>query len=47
MSLIYGFVKLQELIKDRRGHGPDWAIGPPYPKVSTGGIVVRRTHRLC
>lgn len=30
--VIYGFLKLQPLIKDRRGHRPDWAIGPSVPK---------------
>ena len=30
-GLIYGFLKLQQLIKDRRGHWPDRAIGPNVP----------------
>jgi NADH-quinone oxidoreductase subunit B len=28
---IFGFLKLQQLIKDRRGHWPDRAIGPNVP----------------
>jgi NADH-quinone oxidoreductase subunit B len=30
-ALIYAFLKLQQLIKDRRGHWPDRAIGPTVP----------------
>jgi NADH-quinone oxidoreductase subunit B len=30
-GLIYAFLKLQQLIKDRRGHWPDRAIGPTVP----------------
>ena len=30
-GLIYGMMKLQQLIKDRRGHWPDRAIGPNVP----------------
>ncbi len=30
-ALIYGMMKLQQLIKDRRGHWPDRAIGPTVP----------------
>ena len=30
-ALIFGFLKLQQLIKDRRGHWPDRAIGPNVP----------------
>jgi hypothetical protein len=29
--LIYGMMKLQQLIKYRRGHWPDRAIGPTVP----------------
>jgi NADH-quinone oxidoreductase subunit B len=31
-GLIYGMMKLQQLIKDRRGHWPDRAIGPTVPE---------------
>ena len=31
-GLIYGMMKLQQLIKDRRGHWPERAIGPTVPK---------------
>ena len=30
-GLIYGMMKLQQLIKDRRGHWPERAIGPTVP----------------
>ncbi len=30
-GLIFGFLKLQQLIKDRRGHWPERAIGPNVP----------------
>jgi NADH-quinone oxidoreductase subunit B len=30
-GLIYGMMKLQQLIKDRRGHWPERAIGPTTP----------------
>jgi hypothetical protein len=30
-SLIYAFLKLQQLLKDSRGHWPDRAIGPTVP----------------
>jgi len=30
-GLIYGMMKLQQLIKDRRGHWPEGAIGPSVP----------------
>jgi NADH:ubiquinone oxidoreductase subunit B-like Fe-S oxidoreductase len=30
-ALIFGFLKLQQLIKDRRGHWPSRAIGPTVP----------------
>ena len=30
-GLIYGIMKLQQLIKDRRGHWPERAIGPTVP----------------
>jgi NADH-quinone oxidoreductase subunit B len=30
-GLIYGMMKLQQLIKDRRGHWPDRPIGPTVP----------------
>ncbi len=30
-GLMYGFLNLQQLIKDRRGHWPDRAIGPTVP----------------
>lgn len=30
-TLIYAFLMLQQLIKDRRGHWPDRAIGPTVP----------------
>ena len=30
-GLIYGLMKLQQLIKDRRGHWPERAIGPTVP----------------
>jgi NADH-quinone oxidoreductase subunit B len=30
-ALIYAFLKLQPLIKGRRGHWPDRAIGPTVP----------------
>ena len=30
-ALLYGFLMLQQLIKDRRGHWPDRAIGPNVP----------------
>ena len=30
-GLIYGMMKLQQWIKDRRGHGPERAIGPTVP----------------
>ena len=41
-GLIFGFLKLQQLIKDRRGHWPDRAIGPNVPDLaseSEGSIV--------
>ena len=31
-GLIYGMMKLQQLIKDRRGHWPERAIGPTVPQ---------------
>ena len=31
-GLIYGMMKLQQLVKERRGHWPDRAIGPTVPK---------------
>jgi NADH-quinone oxidoreductase subunit B len=31
-GLIYGMMKLQQLVKDRRGHWPDRAIGPTVPQ---------------
>jgi NADH-quinone oxidoreductase subunit B len=31
-GLIYGLMKLQQLIKDRRGHWPERAIGPTVPE---------------
>ena len=31
-GLIYGMMKLQQLVKDRRGHWPDRAIGPTVPE---------------
>ena len=31
-GLIYGRMKLQQLVKDRRGHWPERAIGPTVPK---------------
>ena len=31
-GLIYGMMKLQQLVKDRRGHWPERAIGPTVPK---------------
>ena len=31
-GLIYGMMKLQQLVKDRRGHWPDRAIGPNVPE---------------
>ena len=30
-GLIFGMMKLQQLIKDRRGHWPERAIGPTVP----------------
>jgi NADH:ubiquinone oxidoreductase subunit B-like Fe-S oxidoreductase len=30
-GLSYGLLRLQQLIKDRRGHRPDRAIGPTAP----------------
>ena len=30
-GLIYGMMKLQQIIKDRRGHWPERAIGPTVP----------------
>ena len=30
-GLIYGMMKLQQIVKDRRGHWPDRAIGPTVP----------------
>ena len=30
-ALIYAFLKLHQLIQDRRGHWPDRAIGPTVP----------------
>ena len=30
-GLIYGMMKLQQLIKDRRGHWPERAVGPTVP----------------
>jgi NADH-quinone oxidoreductase subunit B len=30
-GLIYGMMKLQQLVKDRRGHWPERAIGPTVP----------------
>jgi len=30
-ALMFAFLKLQQLIKDRRGHWPDRAIGPDRP----------------
>jgi NADH-quinone oxidoreductase subunit B len=30
-GLIYGMMKLQQLVKERRGHWPDRAIGPTVP----------------
>ena len=31
-GLIYGMMKLQQLIKDRRGHWPERAVGPTVPE---------------
>jgi NADH-quinone oxidoreductase subunit B len=31
-GLIYGMMKLQQLVKDRRGHWPERAIGPNVPE---------------
>jgi NADH-quinone oxidoreductase subunit B len=31
-GLIYGMMKLQQLVKDRRGHWPDRAVGPTVPE---------------
>ena len=31
-GLIYGMMKLQQLVKERRGHWPDRAIGPTVPQ---------------
>ena len=31
-ALLYAFLKLQQLIKDRRGHWPERAIGPTVPE---------------
>ncbi len=31
-GLIYGMMKLQQLVKDRRGHWPERAIGPTVPQ---------------
>ena len=31
-GLIYGMMKLQQVVKDRRGHWPDRAIGPTVPE---------------
>jgi NADH-quinone oxidoreductase subunit B len=31
-GLIYGMMKLQQLVKDRRGHWPERAIGPSVPE---------------
>jgi NADH-quinone oxidoreductase subunit B len=31
-GLIYGMMKLQQLVKDRRGHWPERAIGPTVPE---------------
>jgi NADH-quinone oxidoreductase subunit B len=31
-GLIYGMMKLQQLVKERRGHWPDRAIGPTVPE---------------
>jgi coenzyme F420-reducing hydrogenase gamma subunit len=36
-GLIYGFLKLQQLIKDRRGHRPERAIGPTVPDLISAG----------
>ena len=33
-GLIYGMMKLQQLVKDRRGHWPERAIGPTVPRTS-------------
>jgi NADH-quinone oxidoreductase subunit B len=30
-GLIYGMMKLQQLVKQRRGHWPERAIGPTVP----------------
>ena len=30
-GLIYGMMKLQQLVKDRRGHWPERAVGPTVP----------------
>ena len=31
-GLIYGMMKLQQIVKDRRGHWPDRAVGPTVPE---------------
>ena len=31
-GLIYGMMKLQQLVKQRRGHWPDRAVGPTVPE---------------
>ena len=31
-GLIYGMMKLQQVVKDRRGHWPDRAVGPTVPE---------------
>ena len=31
-ALMFAFLKLQQLIKDRRGHWPDRAVGPTVPE---------------
>jgi NADH-quinone oxidoreductase subunit B len=31
-GLIYGMMKLQQLVKDRRGHWPERAVGPTVPE---------------
>jgi len=41
-GLIYGMMKLQQLVKDRRGHWPDRPVGPTVPPEGGGP---ERRHR--
>ena len=45
-GLIYGMMKLQQLVKDRRGHWPERAIGPTVPAGASRRWIVASRRRL-